>query len=132
MSGEIFTLVTGTFPPAITVNETVSLFVLSIRAEASFERVIFGSDGSRRTLGVPSVIWMVVFPSEDEPVLAVTEEDTPFAEEEYAFAESTPAKALEVELLALFPAADFELLEAALAAVEVLFDEEAALPEKVL
>ena len=75
---------------------------------------------------------MVVFPSEDEPVLAVTEEDTPFAEEEYAFAESTPTKAFEVELLTLFPAADFELLEAALAAVEVLFDEEAALPEKVL
>ena len=82
MSGEIFTLVTGTFPLAVTVNETVSRFVLSIRAEASFERMILGSAGSRRTRGVPSDICNVVFPSEEEPVFASTVEETPPEDEE--------------------------------------------------
>ena len=129
ISGEIFTLVTGTLPLASTVNETVSRFVLSINADASFERMIFGSAGSKRTRGVPSDIWSETLPSEDFPVFAVTEEETPLEDEEYAFAETAPCNAAVVaELAELFEderaEVDFDDV-----AVEAEFEEAAALPE---
>ena len=100
MSGEIFTLVTGIFPLAETVNETVRRFVLSIMAAASFGRMIFGSAGSKRIRGVPSDIWMETFPSEDVPVFAVTFEETSPDVEENLCAETAPARAEAVEELA--------------------------------
>jgi len=130
ISGEIFTLVTGTFPLAVTVNETVRRFVLSIIAAASGERMIFGSAGSKRTRGVPSLISSATLPSEDFPVFAVTEEETPPDDEEYAFAETAPARADFVAELADWFEEERAEDEAALAAVEALFAEEAALPEK--
>ena len=65
-------------------------------------------------------------------MFASTVEETPPEDEENLWAETAPARAFEVEVLAFCPAADFVLLEVELVAVEALFDEEAALPEKVL
>lgn len=129
ISGEIFTLVTGTLPLASTVNETVSRFVLSINADASFERMIFGSAGSKRTRGVPSDISSDTLPSEDFPVFAVTEEETPLEDEEYAFAETAPCNAAVVAELAELFEEDFDVVDFDDVAVEAEFEEEAALPE---
>ena len=91
---------TGTLPLAETVNETVRRFVLSIMAAASGERIIFGSAGSRRIRGVPSDIAIETLPSEEEPVFAVTEDETPPDVEEYLCAETAPTSALVVDELA--------------------------------
>ena len=82
------------------MNETVRRFVLSIMAAASFERIIFGSAGSRRIRGVPSDICRETLPSEEEPVFAVTEDETPPDVEENLWAETAPARALVVAELA--------------------------------